>query len=267
MSFEPHRNFTPPSDRNAQIWRYGDLSKLLSLLDRSALFFPRLDALDDPFEGLFTKSVFSGETLALTDLSSEDLAQVQIKDEQELRSRVTAIQEVLRTASKQQREVTFINSWHCQEYESAAMWVQYLKSQEGIAVQSTYTRLAKCFDKYEDFKVRIGLIKYIDYETEEIPEGNLFAPVLTKRRSFEHERELRAVIWTMDEGKNAWGANNRFQKERGIYVPVDLNTLIERISVAPTAPPWIRDLVASITTRFGFDFAVHQSKLAGPAYY
>ena len=34
-----------------------------------------------------------------------------------------------------------INCWHMNDHESAAMWKLYLKSNEGIAVQSTYETL------------------------------------------------------------------------------------------------------------------------------
>jgi len=34
-----------------------------------------------------------------------------------------------------------INCWHMNDHESAAMWKLYLKSDEGIAIQSTYRKL------------------------------------------------------------------------------------------------------------------------------
>ena len=33
------------------LWRYMDFTKFVSLLEKSALFFPRADKLGDPFEG------------------------------------------------------------------------------------------------------------------------------------------------------------------------------------------------------------------------
>ena len=40
------------------------------------------------------------------------------------------------------RDCTAVNCWHINEHESAAMWDLYLKSNEGIAIQSTYQKLA-----------------------------------------------------------------------------------------------------------------------------
>ena len=42
-------------DRNVPIWRYMDIAKFLSLLDKQSLFFSRLDHLGDPFEGSLTR--------------------------------------------------------------------------------------------------------------------------------------------------------------------------------------------------------------------
>ena len=39
----------PPDD--VVLWRYMDFTKFVSLLEKSALFFPRADKLGDPFEG------------------------------------------------------------------------------------------------------------------------------------------------------------------------------------------------------------------------
>ncbi len=87
-----------------------------------------------------------------------------------------------------------VNCWHMNEHESAAMWKLYLKSDEGIAVQSTYNKLLNSMHDSNDFMLLVGAVNYIDYNKEVIPFGNAFYPYIHKRKSFEHERELRAVI-------------------------------------------------------------------------
>jgi hypothetical protein len=77
---KPHPVFVPPEDTNSLIWRYTDLAKLLSLLDRSELFFPRLDKLEDPFEGYYTKTALAFEKSKFRDLPPE--LKFQIPDEQ-----------------------------------------------------------------------------------------------------------------------------------------------------------------------------------------
>jgi hypothetical protein len=51
-----------------------------------------------------------------------------------------------------------------------------------------------------------------------------------KRKSFEHERELRAVVMLPEPGK-------------GVGIPYDMNTLIARIHIAPLARPYYVDAV------------------------
>jgi hypothetical protein len=261
---KPHPVFVPPQNLDALIWRYTDLAKLLSLLDRSQLFFPRLDKLDDPFEGYYTKTVLALEHLSFEDLPEE--LKLQIPDEKAL-SIVIGNQKQMRELAKNQREITFVNSWYCNQHESAAMWSQYLKTQEGIAIRSSYQRLTESFERYQDFEVHIGMVNYLDYESDTIPFGNILAPVMFKRKSFEHERELRAVVWTLEHGKNAMGSENKFKDISGLYVAIDIPTLIERIYVTPTAPTWVRELIGSLVKRFGYTIPVVQSSLADAAFY
>jgi len=264
MFAKPHPVFVAPANPDALIWRYTDLAKLLSLFDRSELDFPRLDRLDDPFEGYYTKTILALESTKFQDLPPE--LKRHIPDE---RTYIALVgnQKQIRNLTKDQREATFVNSWYCNEHESAAMWSQYLKTQEGIAIQSSYRRLSESLERYNDFDVHIGMVNYIDYELDPIPLGNIIAPVMCKRKSFEHERELRAVIWTIEHGKNDWGATNRFKDVPGLYVTVNIAKLVERVFVAPTGPVWVRELIDSLIKRFGYSIPAVQSSLAESAFY
>jgi hypothetical protein len=69
-----------------------------------------------------------------------------------------------------------------------------------------------------------------------------------KRKSFEHERELRAILWLISfrnyvpiEGKSPP------PPDVGISLPVDLDRLIEAVYVAPTSPEWFYDLAKKIS--------------------
>jgi hypothetical protein len=50
-----HPSFRLPTDKDISIWRYMDLGKYLSMLDRRSLFLARATLLGDPFEGSPTK--------------------------------------------------------------------------------------------------------------------------------------------------------------------------------------------------------------------
>ena len=47
----------------------------------------------------------------------------------------------------------------------------------------------------------------------------------------------------------------------GLYVPIDLEKVIENVYIAPTAPSWIKELIQSLIEQFGFAIQVKQSIL------
>ena len=221
------------------------------MLDKQALFFARADRLDDPFEGSYSKANVKLRPVIYKDIPEESL-----------RAMLTQLPKF----NKEFRRFTIINCWHMNEYESAAMWKLYLKSDEGVAIQSTFKRLTESFIKYSEHEIYIGKVKYIDYDTEWLPEGNSFYPFVHKRKSFEHEHELRAIIGEVpSEGDKIDFNKEVFQI--GVYIPVNLDTLIEKIFISPTAPEWFDDLVKSIVNKYNFKKQVIKSDLAhGPVY-
>jgi hypothetical protein len=106
------------------------------------------------------------------------------------------------------------------------------------------------------------MVHYVDYD-QDTPQ---YVPrILLKRRSFEHEREIRAVA--MDR---SWGNSPRFGPDGhvltrfaggGDRIPVDLAALITAVYVAPEAQPWFAELVKAVVRRYGFQFSVVQSDL------
>jgi hypothetical protein len=86
----------------------------------------------------------------------------------------------------------FVNSWHLNEYESAAMWAIYSRFNSGIAIQSTYNRLVKSFSRCKE-PIYIGKVKYIDYSNEWIDNDNILQRFIHKRKSFAYENELRVI--------------------------------------------------------------------------
>ena len=160
------------------------------------------------------------------------------------------------------RRYIAMNCWHMNHYESAAMWRLYLKSDEGIAIRSTYERLKTSLNPCADH-IYVGAVKYIDFETEWMPEGNIFYPFVHKRKSFAHEQELRAVIVRFPEGKpNEPVINRKETMGDGISVDVDLNMLIEEVRVSPSSPLWLTQLVVAMCRRYKLDAKVGNSSLS-----
>jgi len=240
--FQKHPEFEEPKDEETKIWRYLDFTKFVSYLDRRALFFTRADKLDDRYEGKFTDADIN-----------------RWKDVLKIKRKTEKI-EIFNGF----RKVINISSWHINEYESAAMWKLYLTSKEGVAIQSTFKRLKDSFKENKRDDIYIGFVKYIDYEKDSIPDGNIFNPFLYKRKSFEHEKELRAIIMKFALAEQTKGKNILYVDPEwiGNYVESDLIILIENIVVSPTAPEWFAELIGSIMNKFGLmDIEIKQSDL------
>jgi len=117
-----------------------------------------------------------------------------------------------------------------------------------------------------------GLVHYVDYGTEWIPEGNTLWPFVHKRQSFEFEHELRAVIqaWPVVADPDAEGGQ-RVDLEQpspmGRSVQVDLTALIDAIYISPVAPGWFSDLVQSVCAMYELEMRVVPSTLAARPVY
>ncbi|MBP6301949.1 MAG: hypothetical protein KBB37_06680 [Bacteroidia bacterium] len=244
---EEHPVFIAPENIEIKVWRYMDFTKMISLIDTRRLFFTRADLFSDPFEGSYPK----------INVEARNFVPQEIPEE-ESENYLEAMKKMGNT-NKHWPRYTAISCWHMNEYESAAMWSLYLKSDEGIAVQSTYKKLKKSI--IDDNKVYLGIVKYIDYEKDYIDAGNLFGPFVHKRKSFEHERELRGVLMKWPKSTNGID----FQEETiagGVPIKVDIEELIEKIYVAPNAPRWFVDLVKTAIKRYGYNIEVIHSELS-----
>jgi hypothetical protein len=246
-----HPVFTPPENRHARIWRYMDFTKYLSMLETKALFFCRVDKLGDPFEGTLSRATLEAWRTHMKEFNLED-------------------SDMPLQWARPHRRWTFVNWWHLAEDESAAMWKLYSKSNEAIAIRSTYARLAGALpNPYSGAPdqgrwIYMGVVYYIDYDFFRVPPGNTMAPFVYKRKSFEHEREVRALI---QEVPIVWINGHEsidvdFEpRANGKNIAVDISALIEKVFIAPDTPDWYFDLVSKVTRRYGFDFEVRRSRL------
>jgi hypothetical protein len=240
--FESHPRFAPPGNKDQPVWRYMDFPKFVSLVDRGALFFPAASRLGDPFEGSYSRAnlalrpTWYGEHANSIEIQSAGL-KLELLDS------------------------TLVSCWHMNDSESMAMWRMYAATDYGIAIRSTYDRLCQSFSLPQP--LYIGTVRYIDYDSDPMPEDNLFNPFLHKRGAFDYERELRAVAarfvppgtvetWSVDEGPPVYD---------GDYVSADLDVLIDAVQLAPGMPRWFAETVRHVAQRFGITAPVLVSRL------
>ena len=236
--FESHPDFEELNDE-ALLWRYQDLPRYLDLLLRKSLFFNRVDKFEDPFEGKFNK--YSKEAVINEVLQEKG-------EEPERRKIETQFEELLEEVSEN-RVAIAVSSWHINNAENYAMWNIYGRGSYGLAIQTTFQRLKQSFQHAEN-RIHVGKVIYYDEQCEQIPIGKTFAPFLRKRRMYQYEEELRCC--TPVCGEAGTEANWEAQDElNGIFVPVDLDMLIERIYISPFSPDWFRALIERVNKQFG----------------
>lgn len=239
---------------DAKIWKYMDFAKFVSLMDKEALFFANSSLYDDPVEGLYTianKKKF------------DDIIKGINKDDKHLNEVKNLLSDLLDYPSKVKSQLYF-TCWHRNEHESAAMWKLYTDNDKGISIQSNFKRLKDCFSVTGDIPIHIGKVKYVDYDEFEIPVHgmeNSFYPYYYKRKSFEHESEIRAMTTTYYKTDNNEWYKNPLCDDYGAYVPISLDTLIDKVYVSPKAPKWFVDLVVSVSTKYELKKEVIQSNL------
>ncbi len=130
-----------PANEHTTIWRYMDFTKFFSLLDKKALYFARSDRFSDKFEG------------------ATPIPTIKAREAYVLGSGTPLVEEVSKGWSQSSREVRkwiFLNCWHMNSYESAAMWQLYVQKNEGIAIRSTFARLGDSLSSPYD--LLIGMV-------------------------------------------------------------------------------------------------------------
>jgi hypothetical protein len=236
---------------SSKLWRYMDFTKYVSLLSSRGLYFTRADSFEDTFEGakglkrnkekwdayylkFFRTAILNppeGYKCEITDIEVEEQAQRLLSD--------------LDSGGKSHRKRTFISCWHESAHESEAMWRLYSSFlANAVAVRTSFNSLYASLGRNPS--INIGRIKYINLIRDYAGVNDAF---WRKRKSFEHEREVRAILMDFE------------CQDLGKIVPCDLDTLIEEVFVSPKAPAWFVSLVNDINEKYSIKVKVSPSEL------
>lgn len=228
---EGHDEKNSDIDQDAFLWRYMDFPKFLSLLKEQALYFTRVGALQDKFEGHFSQADY--EFLQDAYLHSNYPHGIDIyggiKDE------VDRIQDEY-----------YVTCWREGEDESLGMWEVYTEGKYGIAIQTDLPALLR---DVRDPTLLNGSGEVIDSDVVKIQYSSSEEialalqqkpfPLIYKRIEFDYEVEVRGCI-QLD-----------IRPKHGQLVEVDLKRLIQSVVVSPGADQWFVDLVADTMKQYG----------------
>ena len=232
-------------DNNQTIWRYMDFSKYVDLLTTRELHFARADKFEDPYD--CSAMQFFGEPY------------------KQLSSANPQGKERTRQVNTFGRLFVYLNCWHMNDVESAALWRLYSENKyESIAIQSTFEKLdSEIKLKWPRDGIFISKVKYEPENAgkplDEISGGKLYTAlglenIIYKRPSFAHEKELRAFIYQrVDKLKEVQLRNDahleKLKKERPEYIRIKItpSDLIKKVYVSPHAKDLFVELVKNVS--------------------
>lgn len=244
-----------PEDK---LWRYMDLSKFISMLSSEALYFAPAESFEDPFEGAkgiherednwndYYLEFFRHAIKTAPGISPNEAS------EEKLEIAAKKLLNEMTQSGMEARKSACISCWHNNDFESEAMWKLYSANvKNAVAIETTYQQLYNALGKNPD--INIGKVKYIDYRTQYSSVG--YGAFWYKRKSFEHEREVRALI------------RNHTNNGVGISHPVNLDILITNVYVSPYAPEWFAEIVRDIVKKYGLNKRVLYSSMSDSPFY
>lgn len=220
-TYTKNRKLKKPNDDD-KIWRYMDFTKFVSILHYKSLHFTRVDTFRDPYEASIGSYLVEIEKIDISESGLKTLDKIQ-----------------------PHRQKVFVNCWHINASESAALWKVYMKSDEGIAIQTTVRKLVTVLEASKnDLCFDLASIEYDPNKilsTTTTPNGkhhitfDMNKALYIKRPCFEYEHELRAFVRV--EKRKSTGYDWR---------GLDINLLIESVCVNPEAPDWLVSLVRDL---------------------
>lgn len=248
-------------ENSQKIWRYMDLAKFVSLLSKEALYFSCPSEFHDPFEGFIPRpwlipAARNNET-RIKDIESyrnhiANTPRYDFKDWRDelkpLDDAINGINNSLLDTISESNSKYGVNCWHKSDDESEAMWKLYSASGQGIAIESTIGQLKDSMINEENLEIEE--VRYLSENSPGEYDGKMNT-LAWKRKSFEHEKELRAIVSLKENGK-------------GMFVKCDLGKLISHIHISPSSAPYYKKVIQYICSGNklpGIDKPITQSSL------
>lgn len=221
------------------LWRYMNLSAFITLLSERSIYFARLCEFEDKWEGSLPPEYM----WKLYDLPS---------------AAATAQRQIF----LETMERAVISCWHLNRLESVAMWNLYTKGTDGVAIATTVGRLK---DALSDNERHFTLARVQYFERDRGDSKGLsrdpLGPILQKRRSYEHENEVRII--SLDQERLDSNESSE-RTPQGIFVPIDLAHTLVKIVVAEHFPRWALPALQKLADQESVNVEIETSDLLRP---
>ena len=250
MPVERFTDGLEPLDLEAPIWRFMRFEFFKDLITTRQLYFARADRFDDSQEGLPPEEYI--HALGLNPYALDDI--------HERDSHIGSI--------ACWRRDMYLCCWYLFQQETASMWSQFALD-GGVAICSRYNLLKAVLEPVP-YRPHLGLVRY---GAGQLTTWNTIRFISTKRRKYEREREVRAMLWVTPwegESNNRHYDINNVPHQEPVYgtlnpcgyrPTVDLSTLVAGIVVSPYAPPERLEEVSALLRSNGYSCPVERSSL------
>ncbi len=204
-------------------------------MNTGSLFFPHISQFSDKWEGLLTRKTRE-------ELFKEEYAKY---NNSELAA--AGVEQYERS-----RENFYLLCWHMNDHESYLMWKVY--ANRGCAIQTNYERLVASFSD-SPREVNGCVVKYIDYERDPFPIGNVYSSVSYKDVPYRDEKEFRLLYWKVALQNQGYHAG-----DRGVEIGIDTDMLIQNIYINPGEDIDVAELRKALETA-GIRREIRQSRI------
>jgi hypothetical protein len=148
------------------------------------------------------------------------------------------------------------------------MWDLYAKKNAGIAIKTTISKTVTAF-RNSAHNIAVAKVAYdIDGTMSALTSG-IYDSLLIKRQAFAHENEIRLLVFSLvgyeapgySEDNQVYNLNVLKSVPTGLYIPCDIEQLIDEIVVSPLIPSYAYEGVAAITKQYMPSTIVRKSRL------
>ena len=231
------------------VWRYMPLPRFLDVLKTGALWFTRLSYY------VMNGDKLEGSAPAMLPKIRDDVLRERGEDVARYRAEASEFWlRVLRTV--------VVNCWYKDEHESALMWERYGGDEDAVAIVSSLDRFIDAMPP----EVTVGHVEYVDFATEQSYSSNPRDRAFMKSRTLKDEREVRAVFWELQAPDESSWLPPGHQTDAGYRVPVNLNTLISRVTLSPRSSH-CRPIAEQALSAAGIAAPVEESECSGAPQY
>jgi hypothetical protein len=190
MDFDALAVRPPPDD--AVLWRYFSLLDLVPQLHERTLNLICLNRFPDKFEATVPRANFLKFPYLIQQYRKNKFGFETHPPSADRLARVAEAEKLLAEAQKECDErkralealhyCSYASCWVCGP-ESDAMWRLYCHAPGGIAIKTTFGKLKAAF-AHTGRSIRLGMVEYFNYKTEEFPDDNLAYSSTEQERRF-----------------------------------------------------------------------------------